>query len=362
MEAAKLGERQEHFICPTCTRRGGFPLDKRLAESLMHTFFVRGSIPPEVGGPAPIYEFNPYRQHGEILFGTELDADLEKLARFLGVGLFHYGPALWRLGYTEHYQQLNGNFEDGTAATGTERRQIWQEILGRCRQRQLSPGTKIFRVRRGTELVAAQPHAFDTPPASVATAGRYESASLSIFYGAEDVETCLHEARVTLADWITVGTLTPTRDLRVIDLSDVDDSVAKTPFESVRIFLDKLAFAGPREYELSREMAREISGLGADGFVYVSYFAQAHSRRLQNIALFGHPVNDGTLRLESVNRVHLRQVSYEYDFGPHNDLNLPIDADEMQFLAERATAGHITFKQLQEELEALIRRRSEGPR
>lgn len=328
----------------------------------MDAFFVRGSIPPEAGGPAPLYAFAPHSQHGEILFGTELDEDLEKLARFLGVGLFHFGPDLWRLGYTEHYQQLTGSFGDETAASGTERRQIWQKILGRCRQRQLSQGTKIFRVRRETELVPAQPHEFDAPPAGVATTGRYESPDLSIFYGAEDVETCLHEARVTLADWITLGTLTPTRDLQVVDLSDVDESAAKHPFESVRIFLDKLAFAGSHEYELCREMAREISVLGVDGFVYVSYFAQAHSRRLQNIALFGHPIADGTLRLESVNRVQLRKVSYEYTFGPHNDRNLPIDAAEVQFLAERVQAGDITLRKFKEEVEDMSQRRSEGPR
>jgi hypothetical protein len=361
-EAQGLGGVEMSTPCTNCGNVGGKTFAHDRAEELMHRFFVQGSIPPEIGGPAPIYEFNQYRKHGKVFFLTELDNDLSLLSRFLGVGLFHYGPALWKLGYTTHYQALVGNMEDGSRTEGEERQKTWEEVIGRCSKKMLSPPEQVFRVRRGDEMVAALPSQFDTPPEGVASDGRYGSEVLPIFYGAEDVETCLHETRITLADWITMGTLVPTRPLELLDLTDVDDSDAPTAFESVGIFLDKLAFSGSSHYELCRELASEIHARGFDGFFFVSYFAQAHQRRLRNVALFGRPIADGRLRLLSTNRVLLSQISYQYNFGPHNDTSLPIQREEMSRITEMMKAGEIDAKAAAEQIETLLNRKSSGPR
>jgi len=93
----------------------------------MHQFFVTGSIPPEIGGPAPIFQFNEYKYPGDVQFLTELDGDLKKITEATKVGLFHYGASLWRLGYTEHYQLLV--FDN---VQGKDRDNIWQDIISRC--------------------------------------------------------------------------------------------------------------------------------------------------------------------------------------------------------------------------------------
>lgn len=349
--------------CPNCKLIGGGFLDRGVCEQLLHRFFVEGSIPPEAGGHAPVYEFNPHHLHGEVLFATELDSDLELLSRFLGVGLFHYGPPLWRFGHTDHYSALKGNMEDGTATQGEARKAIWEEVIARCSIKTLEPGMSIFRVRRGQQLPPAIPAEFDTPPPGLASEGRYDSAERPVFYGAEDVETCLHESRVTLSDYIALATFTPTRPLRLLDLADnIDDSSARTPFEQVDVFMKRLAFAGKQDYDLCRELAAEIEERGFDGFLFISYFAQAHRQKLRNIALHGHPVQSGKLQLVSVNRIRLAETNYKYSFGPHNDTSLPIEPTAIEELSARMMAGTISFQEASAEFKRLLNRRSEGPR
>nr|WP_199045289.1 RES family NAD+ phosphorylase [Dyella sp. ASV24] len=308
--------------CQFCGAAGGRLIDATAAEELMHKFFVSGSIPPDAGGFAPIFEFNPHHEFGEVTFATELDGDLERLSSMLGVGLFHYGPALWRLGLTDHYQALRG--APGLGIQVDDRKRAFDDILAKCSTKYLEPDRDlVFRVRKGDQLPAALPLEFDSPPVDVETFGRYESPGFPVFYGADDVETCLHESRVTLSDHIAVATFSPSRRLKLLDLDDdIDDSSASTPFERVDIFLRGLAFAGKRDYDLCRALAAEIHVKGFDGFFFTSYFRQAHKNRLRNIALFGSPVADGKLVLKSVNRIRLTHVSYEYSFGPHNDTTL----------------------------------------
>jgi hypothetical protein len=349
--------------CPSCLKSGGYTVDKAVAEAGMHYFFVNGSVPPETGGPATLYEFNPHHYPSEIEFATELDADLQLLSEILKVGLFHYGPALWRLGYTEHYQQLHGNGVDNGPVTGDERKKLWDEILTRCTVRILEPGSTVFRVRRGDCLPPAIASQFDTPPMVAGGGGRYDTPSLPIFYGAGDVETCLHEARVTLADWISLATFTPTRQLRLVDLAEgIDDSSTSSPFERVDILMRKLAFSGKQDYELCREIAREIHTRGFDGFYFTSYFSQAHHQNLKNIALFGHPAAEGKLNLNSTNRVLLSAISYEYSFGPTNDNHLPIDKDEIKKITAMMMSDHADANEVKKAFDELLSRRADGPR
>ena len=249
LEAERIGGAQVETPCPHCGKSGGRVLDSSGSELLLHRFFVRGSIPPEIGGDAPLYQFNPQHYPGRVLFSTELDGDLRLLSEHLQVGLFHYGPALWRLGYTDHYNALTQE------RSAEERERAWTDILSRCEKATLRPGQVIFRVRKSEELIAPTPSEFDTPPTQD---GRYDITGFPVLYAAEDVETCLHECRVTLADYINVAALTPQRELSLLDLQSVDDSAARNPFERVAILLRKFAYSGHEDYNLCRELASRI--------------------------------------------------------------------------------------------------------
>lgn len=361
--AKDLCANNEPFLCMRCGGDTGFRVDKDTANELMTSFFVNGSIPPEVGGPAPIFQYNKY-QHSEcITFGTNLDQDLNLLSGFLNVQLFHYGPPFWRLGITEHYERLKG-FVDGGVKGVVEREEIWNDIIGRCKVVIFDVNKKLFRLRSDKKLVQAIPEQFDTPPAEVVVSrGRYDSDSLPIFYASDDVEVCIHECRATLADSLTLGTLVPNKPLRLIDLSgSIDETSVTTEFESVTRMLVKLAYSGKQDYDLCRELAQHIKKRGFDGFLFLSYFSQAHKRRLKNLALFGYPLKSGLLRLESVNRLILNYVGYEYSFGPHNDQYIPPDAAEFEKIADQLRAGEIAGYEASERMQKALDRKSKGPR
>lgn len=358
-EAERLASEAEVATCSSCGHSGSGTLDHESAKLLMHRFFVTGSIPPEIGGPAPVYQFNNAHPRGRVEFLTELDHDRQVLEDFLDAALFHYGPPLWRLGYTEHYQRLREDPPIGR----DERRRIWDDIIGRCVTRTIGADTRIFRIRVGSSLPPALPEQFDTAPRAVAIGGRYDSSELPVFYGADDIETCLHESRATLSDWIALATFCPARPLRLLDLSrDVDDSKARTPFERVDILLEKLAYVGKGDYDLCRELAVEVKNRAFDGFYFVSYFSQAHARGLRNVALFGYPVRDEKLSLVSVNRVRLTSMAFDFSLGPSNDNSIPIEQGEMLRLAERMRSGDVSVKEAADEMERILARKSTTPR
>jgi RES domain len=350
--------------CPHCAQIQGLAIDVAVADRLMTRFFCTGSIPPESGGPAHLYAFNEHNKPGDVTFATELDHDVRTLSDFLGVGLFHYGPPLWRLGYTDHYQSLRNSMDDGAFQSTRQRKAIWRQILERCQTTILSPKTEVFKVRKGDKLPPALASEFDTSPSGIEGGSRFESEGLRIFYGAEDIETCLHETRVTLADWIALATVIPNRPLRLVDLSgDIDDSKASNVFERIDIFMRRISFVGKADYDLCRE-------LGFDGFYFTSYFAQAHHNNLRNIALFGFPIAEGKVSLRSVNRIRLTTMSYEFTFGPSNDTSLPIDESEALAITAKLQAfkggsseeAANMLKDAAKELRELATRKSAGLR
>lgn len=80
--------------------------------------------------------------------------------------------------------------------------------------------------------------------------------------------------------------------------------------------MNKLCGTNELEYPKCQLIAEAIRHADYDGFKFKSYYSQVKTEPLFNIALFGHPIAEGKLKLESVNRVKLEQVSYVYSFGP----------------------------------------------
>ncbi|MFC1507903.1 RES family NAD+ phosphorylase [Pseudomonadota bacterium] len=356
-----VDKQSDEVICESCLKAGYYLSNDELL-SVMNQFFVTGSIPPEVGGPAPIFQFNEYQYPGDVEFLTELDKDLKKISQTTKVGLFHYGPPLWRLGYTEHYQSLVLD-----NVQGVERKEIWQEIISRCADETLDVGDHIYRVRTGEKLPPAIPSEFDTPPQKYTQEGRFNSDSTPIFYGATDIETCLHETRSSLSDYIMLAKFCVTKPLKILNLSRTDESNADTEFERIDRMLQRLAYAGKDEYKICQELANEIELRGYDGFITHSYFGQAHKKKLFNISLFGYPVAREKLELTSTNRLKITSIAYEYSYGPVND-NHVLDKAKLKSLSEQmknvtlnGDTDPTQMSALMDEFSALLNLRSDEP-
>lgn len=301
--ADKFGERIAG-ACPTCESSEGSKLTSTSLESACTEFFVRGSIYSGNGWFAPMLQFNYFDRPIDEVGRAPLRRDIGFLSESFGLKVFLYGPPLWMFGKPVE--------EDGSQSWETS---DYQKICDYHNERELDCNASIFRVQRNVESTPEDGR-FCSPPEAFRTKfGRFDSADLPILYCSFDVETCLHESRVSLEDDIFVATMNPTRPLRLLDLTEPKTDFEVSPFDDPRIWLRSLIY-DHGSYHVCQELAAHIYSIGYDGFVVESYFQQAARARHANLCLFGRPVVSGLVGVKGVNKVNLHNVSYEYGFGP----------------------------------------------
>lgn len=153
---------------------------------------------------------------------------------------------------------------------------------------------------------------------------------------------CLHECRVTAEDDLYVATLTPSRPLKVLDLSVVlEEPENISEFESLDIAVHMLFMAGKHSYEITRDIAKIAKSHGFDGIIYPSFFSllrlgvmplrnmrgishrkipqfhnQENSFSVPNLAIFDRPIQSNLIKIICLNKISLTRVEYNYIFGP----------------------------------------------
>lgn len=95
-----------------------------------------------------------------------------------------------------------------------------------------------------------------SPPWSVAQVNRMSAEGISIFYGASNITTALHEVYSSAYEMATVGEFFPSRALHCIDL----DAIEKLPFPNIfdidmRDFREAILFLCALQADLSRNIA-----------------------------------------------------------------------------------------------------------
>lgn len=328
LDAERIGTTSSE-VCPTCGSNTGLKLDRHHALWLVHRFFVVGSLHKTEYGGAPVIQFNVMRKN-EIDPHPYHAADAALLERVLGIGLFYYGPPLWAVGEVEPLKAL----EDPTQRDG-----IVQRILAEYPRFSLTPDQAFYRLRKGIGS-SVTPSAFDSPPDHLCGKGRLDSPSLPVLYGSADLELCVHECRVTVEDLVHVATLRAARPLVLLDVTGVLEEPV-TSFESLDMAVHMLFLAAEHAYPLARAIADAAAEAGFDGILFPSYFsllrtgqpfletayglstrtfsgAAEHEAQkiVANIALFGHPIADGRVLIDCINRLYLRQAAYDLGFGP----------------------------------------------
>lgn len=269
-------------------------------------------------------------QKTTVVVSEWLKNDLRLIEEAIKVGFFHYGPRLWMVGEVEPLKSLQ---------RPSERSHVIQRILKEYPARPFHENSRFFRLRKQPRN-PSQPDEYDSPPLSRAGKGRLDSTKLTVMYGSQDLEVCIHECRVTVEDEIFLATLSPTRNLNLLDLTELvqDDT---TEFESIDMAVHMLFLAGEHSYAISREIATAAHESGFDGLIYPSYFSlvrtgatpfetaygisvrrfpsytgHAKSQVIPNIALFGRPIEEGSVKVDCINRVILNKVVYDLQFGP----------------------------------------------
>jgi len=137
-----------------------------------------------------------------------------------------------------------------------------------------------------------------------------------VLYGSQDLEICVHECRVTKADECYLATLRTCRDLQLLDLCGDIDNDGGTPFESLYLAVQFLFAAETHAYHVTRAIAIAAKNIGLDGVIYPSYFSSLRQDRIPNLALFGHPVEEGAIEVACINRLMLETAKYTVQLGP----------------------------------------------
>lgn len=317
--------------CPNCGLTGGKRFPKEALETLAHRYFVWGSLQRREYGGAPRIQFNRTRATS-INVSPWLKADVALFERLLGIGFFHYGPRLWMLGHVTPLDQLRDPVARGP---------VIQRIIGEYPSADYGGDNTFYRLRISPS-VPDDPLQYDSPPDLFLGSGRIDSPSLPVLYASPDLDTCLHECRVTAEDEVYVATIRPTRALRLLNLAALlREGKHVTEFESLDIAVHMLFLAGKHAYTIIREIALAARNAGFDGLIYPSYFSlirlgimpfqttyglshrivpqlQDHeeSKAVPNLALFGRPVQSGDVCIHSIDRIVLAHVQYGYHFGP----------------------------------------------
>lgn len=311
IEARKLGHTSRRS-CPNCNSVKGAKLYESDIEELARRFFVYGTwINTEFGG-AHALKFNEWhRDKADVVFPAWLESDARLIEDALGVGFFHYGPPLWRLGEIEPLKELREPKTQAAAAA---------KLVRRFPERQLQIGSSFYRLRRnvaeGKNNEASQ---YDAPPKGFADEGRLDAPGFPVLYGSENLEICVHECRVTKADECYLATLKTCRNLRLLDLCGDVEIDGSTPFESLYLAVQFLFAAEKHAYEMTRAIAVAAEKIGLAGIVYPSYFSSLRQDRIPNLALFGHPVADGIVEVSCINRMLLDTAEYTVRLGPSLD-------------------------------------------
>lgn len=329
LDAERLGE-TDLSPCPRCGAIIGRKLKAGQLLKLTQQFFVWGSMRKLDYGGAPLVQFNDLRKT-EISMPDSLCADADLLADVLGIGFFHYGPRLWMLGHIEPLKCLkNENL----------RSMVIDRIVREYRCRVITTQEKFYRVRKNPSD-PSQDNQYDSPPPELSN-GRLGTSDLPTLYASSDLQTCLHECRVTSEDELFVATLKPMRNLEFLNVAALlDEPQEVTEFESLDLAVYMLFLAGEHSYPITRALSRAVRSAGFDGLMYPSYFSMLRngvkpfettyglSNRIipqyrefeeaktsVNLAIFGRPIEEGLLDVSCVNRVILGMVNYSVHFGP----------------------------------------------
>lgn len=308
MEAEKLGS-IDRRVCPNCGAQDGVKLSQRQLEPLFVEFFWNGSyFRAEFGGAHRLVS-NPHRYgNRDVQFPAWLEPDVRLLEDKLQVGLFHYGPPLWRIGEIEQLRNLRDE---------ETRRRAADDLVRQFPDRIVQVGTSFFRVRKNlSEEQEQELSQYDAPPDEFVGTGRLDSPGLSVLYGSENLEICIHECRVLITDECYVATLQVQRDLRLLDLTVPPHSDGQTEFESLDISMRFLFSADSHSYPITRQIAMTAKDAGYDGLLYPSYFSLVKPNSVANLAIFGRPVISGLVSVRAINRAQLKSASYEVRMGP----------------------------------------------
>lgn len=307
LDAFKIGF-EDNNPCPNCNNNDGRKLNIDKLYELADMFYVAGSVFRADYGGSNTIQFNDYHFGKDTIHLPQwLMEDTSLFRKFLKIGLFDYGPPLWKVGVIGPLEELQDE---------NKKALIIEKIVTLFPGKDLPVGTQFYRLRVNP-AVPLNIEEYDSPPDQYLESGRLDSRKLPILYGSWDLEACLHECKVTIEDNLYLSKLSFNRATKLLDLTEWISEEGITQFESINLAIHMLFRAPSHSYGIIRDIAAAAKQKGYEGLIYPSYYNQIHFKgAVQNIGLFGRPIKDNLVEVKCIDRVILQKVNYDYHFGP----------------------------------------------
>lgn len=309
-EAEQLGVKKQ-LPCPICGKIDGAKLDKNELEEVCNRFFLKGSFYRTLfGGSRNLNVYFENSKQDDMICTSSLLADMNLLKEKFGIAIGWYGPQMWKVGFNDWMETLE-------SANHKKRNATIEDIIQRCSNFYLSKNDYFYRIRTNLCDEELLSQTYDAPIRQNLQSGRFNINSKSVFYGSFNIETCIHETRVTIDDDIYIATFHSTMELKLLDFTRVLKKGEEiTPFEDLSTALSMIFYAGKQSYKITQAFSLIAMERGYDGIIYPSFYNQVRDEDCRNLILFGRPVLEGKLEMTSVNHLVLNKVEYEYTLGP----------------------------------------------
>lgn len=327
-QASAFGK-SDKMCCPNCNSVHGFKLDRKASSKVAYSFFVRGSYVKTSYGQAPLFQLNSTPNADSVSLPPQLQKDADLLSLKLGISFSYHTIKLWMLGEVEPLKKLQSKRSKDS---------IIKRILKEYPSKLLTQEDVFYKVRTNPQYPDKEAE-YDSSPVPNG-AGRMHQRGKQTLYTSEDLDTCIHECRVSADDTVYCATLSPQADMHLLDLTVVLKEEC-TSCQSLDMAVHLLFLAGSHSYKITQEIAAAALDYGYQGVAYPSYFTwlrmgipplptayglsyRSHpnaehlveNMNIQNYAIFGRPIEQNLLAVKSINRVVLRRVEYEYSLGP----------------------------------------------
>lgn len=310
LEAENFGVKNKK-TCPNCDSHRGFKLTKEQLNELCFSFFVQNSSYKAIYGGAPLIQYNEahFNLDDDIDFSKFIQEDIELFRKHLKIGFFYYGPRLCYLGENTPLKSFlqHGNSKECKEALKT--------LLEHSEIKYYDENNIFYRLRKNPADPFKESE-YDSAPKGT---GRFNDSGFKLMYASNDIETCVHECRVKMNDELYMVTLKPTKKLKLLDLTKINDPYEYDLFESFDYAMNLLFNADKNSYTACRKIAKYIARFKFDGLLSNSYFNNYLKKKTINVTLFGNPIKEGKVKIIGINRLFVNKMHYDISFGPTVD-------------------------------------------
>lgn len=333
--------------CPNCGSNNGYLLDKGSAKELFDVFFRIGTcLSKNLPSPYDVRRFDS-EWHSVEFYENSVRMDYAMFCEIAEVKLCNTGSVpTYCVGYDDYNFRFRGGMEPGIISTAVangeihinecegnsieqvpvDAEEIFRDISSFLSDYIIYNDVEIFRARtiNSRHLSGDYQQEFDSCPIGMNKGSRFNDRNMQMLYLSKEISTAILEVRPSLDhmmnNYVYIGTCKPSVGLRLFDMTNIDLSDCEF-HKSLQLqnFFNTL-FWNTNNYIITQLLSRFVLNNKYDGIIYPSALNELRSwdspMRCNNIALFGRPIEEGKIKLESVNKILIDDINVQFRFGP----------------------------------------------